>query len=179
MRPGRVVADVSVHIGVDEVLRRHGEVGERRGEIGPIARLVQLEERHDRPVVVVERRPAEGERLDWRRFDGSVGSGVIGVDGVGDERPVARETHLDVDRFAALDLDLFVNETQRLGNAPKFRGVARLVQPLAIEILHVRGDVGLAPGDMPIPADGDGGRARQGRTDHLEVSTREMRQIPE
>ena len=110
MRPGRVVADVAVDVGIHEVLRRHDEVAERGGELGPVARLVHLEE----GASVV---PSSGSSAVHRNASGSSGGGfgvafdsrVVGVDRVGDERTVPRDAHaractgaraLDGDRFA-------------------------------------------------------------------------------
>ena len=92
---GRVVSDVSVHVGVHEVLRRHDEVAKRCLEVIPVPCLVQTKERHDRRVLRVERRPAERQRLEDRVAWFARHLGVVRVDGVGHEWSVPREADLE------------------------------------------------------------------------------------
>ena len=52
------------------------------------------------------------------------------------------------------------------------------IEVLAIQVLHVGGDVGRAPGDEPVAAERHGRRARQRRADHVEVPGRHVREVP-
>ena len=53
------------------------------------------------------------------------------------------------------------------------------IEPFAIEILDVGGDVGFAPGDVAVASDRHRRRARQRGADDVEVAGRHVRQIPE
>ena len=48
---GRVVADVPVHVGVNEILRRYDEYFHRIGELVPVARFVEEEQGSDGRIV--------------------------------------------------------------------------------------------------------------------------------
>src|SRR5262249_38228191 len=137
---GRVVADVAVDVTVDEILRGDDELAQRAGELVPIARVVEPQERLQRGVVGVERRPAEGERIERRRLRYLLRSVVDRVDAVGDERPVAGDADVQQNRRRALDGDRFGDDGQRLERAAELGGGAGGVQALAIEIFDVRGD---------------------------------------
>ena len=144
---------------VDEILRGHDEVAERGGEVVPVARLVQT--RGTTTIVVSSRSSAV-----QRNASGSSGGGrgsrarrrVVGVDGVRDQRAVARDAHVEL-RRARAPLTAIVSGTiaQRLLRAAELGERARRVEPLAIQILHVGGDVGFAPGDEPVAAEATAG----------------------
>ena len=175
----RVVADVAVDVGVDEILRRHDVALERVGELGPVARLVHLEKRRQRAVVRIERGPAKRERLDRLRLRRRLRVGVVGVDRVRHQRTVARHADVQLHRRAALDDDRFGNDRERLLRAAEFRERPVGVEPLAIEILDVGGDVGRAPGDEAVAAERDrrraGERARRSRRSRRPRCARDTR----
>src|SRR5262249_60873569 len=84
----RVVPDMAVDVGVDEVLRRDCELTKGAGEIGPVAGLIQPEERVDGRVIVIERGPAKRERLEPGRLGGRFQGSIVCIDGIRNERTV-------------------------------------------------------------------------------------------
>ena len=90
----RVVADVSLAVGVDEILRRRDSPTQRVGELGPVARLVHFQERRQRP-----------HRRDRARSSGRpavqsavvselvVDAALIALMGVRDQRAVTGDAH--------------------------------------------------------------------------------------
>ena len=176
---GRVVADVAGHVGVDEVLRRRHEVPKRGGELGPVPRVVEAQERGNGRVLAIECGPAERERLERRRLRSRLArSGVVRVERVRDERTVPRDADVDADRRAALDRDRFGDHDDALLCATELGELARRVEMLAVQIFDIGGDVGGAPRDEAIASERDGRRARQRRADHLEIAADHVREIP-
>ena len=174
----RVVADVAVDVGIYDVLSRHDNAAKRREEVVPVARLVYSKERGHRGVVRIEAGPAQRQRLEPSGPGRALQLGIVGVEGVGDERPVARDAHLEADRRVSFHHDRFAHDLQRLRSAAEFGKPAGGIELLAIEILDIRGDVGHAPRDMAVAAERDRRRAGQRRADRVEVARRHVRQIP-
>ena len=175
----RVVTDVSLDVGVDEVLRRDDEVLERCGELGPVLRRVEPQKCRDSLVLVVERGPAERERFEHRRPGIAGGFGVVRVDRVGHQRAVPGDPDGDIDGRLAAHVDRLGDEAHRLERAPELGALARWIEVLAIQILDVGEHVGLAPRDVSIAADRHRRRAWQRGADDVEVARRHVRQIPE
>ncbi len=154
----RLVADVSLHVGVHEVLRRHLEQPSRVAELVPVRGPVEDEDRVGR-APRVERGPAQrhGIPVASRRCL-AAGDRCVGADrrevraGVGDERAVPTRAHGEGDRVTTLHLEPFLSGRQLLALSV----VQHLVvvdDLLEVEVLHVRVEVGEAPRDGLVVAD--------------------------
>ena len=176
--PRRVITDVPIDVCIHPVLRRHDEVTQRGREVVPVARLVHLQNRHERRVVRIERGPAEGERLHRRRLRRPLRLRGVRVERVRDQRSVSRHADVDVYGIRPLDGDRFGNHGHRLHRAAEFGGASAGVEPFAIEIFDVRRDVRRAPCDPTIAPERHGRRAGQRRADDLEIGRRHVREIP-
>ena len=88
---------------------------------------------------------------------------------------MARDANGQLNRCGAFDDDGFWDLPDRLLRAAEVGKLPRGVQPLAKQVLDVRSDVGLAPGDMPVASDGDGWRARKRGADDVEVAAGDVR----
>src|ERR1044072_212780 len=150
--PRAVVADVTVNVGVDEVLRGAAVLFERLLKLIPVARAVQFVEGRELCGRGRESRPAQGVSVRaFAQHDGAV----------------ARDRHLVRDDFG-------ISAQQRLADFYLFaaylcvapaRGrlvAARVlrVELLTVDVLHVGPEVRQAPSDALVVPDDDAGRTR-------------------
>src|SRR5262245_38573628 len=173
---GRVVPDVSVDVGVYEILRRYHEVAEREGEFGPVARLVEAQERLQRRVLRVERRPAKGEGFERRRLHAA--DGRVRIDRVRHDRTMTCDADLYFERRSALHSDRLGYDGDRLHRTAELRLRSGRVETLAIQILNVGRDVGCAPGDESIPSERHRRRTGKRRADDFEIAALDVGEIP-
>ena len=136
-----VVADVAVGRGEHEVLGWHHVVLQRGRHVIPVTGLVHPHVRVDRQVFVVQRGPAEGERLEWWGLGRILRGSVVRVDGIGDERAVACDAYVHHDRCGALHADRFLNHRQGFHLPTELGHAARRVQAFPVEVLDVGADV--------------------------------------
>ena len=164
----RLVADVPLDVGVDEVLRRHGEALRRRAEVLPVARRVQQVEGIERGAWG-QRGPAQGDsvagpslgsgpRIDCgagRRHGRIRAHGGVRVDvgHVGDERTVDRLADGDGDGIAAGNLDDLLPRAHR--HRRSVDQVAVPVDLLQHQVCDVRPEVREAPRDARVVPDED------------------------
>ena len=94
--PGGVIADVAVHICVDDVLTGSGECGEGVGEFLPIPGAIDLREDKPKTLLRVVDSPLQSKAP---RFSGDDGR---------NDRTVFRDFYVKRDGFCLCDLDDFM-----------------------------------------------------------------------
>jgi hypothetical protein len=89
---------------------------------------------------------------------------------------VAGDPYVEADGRGALDDDRLLDDLERFLSSPKLGRRARRIEAFLKQVLHIGHDVGFAPGDEPVAADGDRGRAGQRGADDVEVARRQVRE---
>ena len=179
---GHEIPDVAVDIRVDGVERDGRELVERGLEVAPVGGAVHRLERI--AVAAVEAFPPqhEGALLPGARHVGREPrrrrfpvERFIGVDD-----PLRSLPHLERHgRGAALDWNGQRFDGHRRPALRALNALARQVEGLHDEVLHVGAGVRDAPGDTRVVADGHEGRARHRHALHVETSRHEVEFVPD
>ncbi len=129
--PGRLIADISLNVGVDNVLSGSIKLGEGMAEVFPVLCRVHVEK--GRAQTLVES-PSQGQ-LPF--FTG---------DQFRDDRSVSRAAHIQCHVWLVLD----VNHLQAMFDLLQALGslvVISVVEILDVKVFHGRPKIGEAPGD--------------------------------
>ncbi|GBD14957.1 hypothetical protein HRbin25_00844 [bacterium HR25] len=165
---GQLVADVAVHIGIQEVEGRGGPVGEGLPELLPVAGPHQPEER-----------PRQVGRLAG---DGTQGQGTLLTRDAGAYHgPVTGHHHLLHHRLGLTpDTELL---PQHLGLFPTalvlVAGGVLGVEPLHVEVILVHHGRRDTPGDALVVAYDDAGHARHPHAGHPQARPLQVHLVPE
>ncbi|MNL15489.1 hypothetical protein D3C87_1364770 [compost metagenome] len=173
----RDIADIAVHIGIDDVLLRRVEVAHRRQEGVPVARGGQLQAAFEGLVVRAQRGPLERHHV--------LGAQRLGGNGqrlghVGQHRAVARGPDGQGHVRGPLHADgLGAGLELRPAVRRLVAGGVRRIDPFYIEVLHVRRGIGETPGNARVMAEHDQRNAGQRGAGHIEPRRLHLGEIPE
>ena len=166
--------DIAAGIGIDRVLMRGVEEGERRVEFFPIPRPVEPPDRLAGHVVLAQRRG--GERDHMARLRDAPGLAV----NIRDHRSVPGRPHHQRHVVPAPDPDPFDANPERarpVGGEIAVRIVG--IDPLHKQVLGVAVGRRQAPGDRPVMAENRHRNARDGRAGEREARGFDPRQVPQ
>ena len=171
---GSDVPDVSVHVGVGDVLLRGMEVARVGDEALPVPRVREPEAGLQGEVVFAQRGPREREH--------SAGAGMVVrcAPGIIEDRAMPGLAHLQRHVLAVLDPNALAAHVEC---APAVRGeIARGIGRIDLfdeQVLNVRAGIGEAPCNVAVVPEHHHRHAGEGRAHGVHAGPREMHEIPD
>src|SRR6185369_2411717 len=129
-------------------------------------------------VLLVESRPPESQRFEWRGPSVRRHLCVVSVDRVGQQWSMTRDAYLLCDRWTTLDPNLLFHVPQRFGLTFEFCRLPFRIELFTIDVLHVRDEMRHAPRNMTIAPRDDERQSRDRRADDVRVAGFQMCQVP-